>query len=198
MKLSTTYTGDSWAHIRKQLGAAAESVNGKSPTGWPAVSNAHALAIAQSLKKLLKANKESVPASAWPELWYFALGYQKPGDKFNMTTAHANAPAPDIVVESLWEFVSHATTRLDLKKALPRLLVLDLSHRGYQRAADDAYAQLKKDRAGKIIVPPIPDPTNPPPLPTPPLPKVPGLPRARDLGLLLLLLVVAASTRRRK
>lgn len=197
MKLSTTYSGDSWAHVRKQLGAACEAVNGQTTTGWPGVSNAQALAILQAFRKLLRSNKETVPAALWPECWYLALGRLKPGDKFIMSTAHGSSPASLDVVECTWALVVYATERLEAKRAKPILLVLDLSYRGYEQAAKDAYAQLKRDTAKNGKAPPIPPLPDKPPI-DPPLPVVPR-PKFRDAGILLLLLVVAfGSTRRRR
>lgn len=202
MALPSTYTGDTWERIRVALVYAVDSLNGRVDVNgqiFPRMNNGQALAIAQAWKGLLAANKQTLPAALWPELWYRALGYHQPGDKFNMSHEHANAPALADVVAGVWALAEYAAQRLDEKGAQPKLLVLDLSFGGYERAAKDAYERLKKDRAP----PKTPLPGNPPgapPLKPPPDVKLPlpTVPSMQGTGLLLLLIVVALAVRKGK
>lgn len=200
MPIPGAYTGDSWQAIKVDLVYAADKQNGRSDVNgviYPRVTNATALSIAQAWRKLLRAYKIA-PGPFWPELWYAALGYHKTGDRFQMTHAHAGAEAPAEVQAAVWEFAEWAADRLDDVGATPRLLALDQTFRGYEAAAQEAYAQLKADRARrKIPAPPtppgVPNPPDidPPPVkPGPPL-TGPPLPDLRGAGILLALLVIA-------
>lgn len=193
MALRTTYTGASWAAIHADLFEALDAANGRRMIDGeykPQLTNLQAIAILHAYRKLAKAWKVKVPL--WPDLWYAALGYNKPGDKFQMTTAHANAMAPDHVVPFVWEATDMITADLARKQALPLLLVLDTTYKGYEAAARDAYTQLKKDRKPPRLPipghPPLPD--KPPDLPKLPLPTVPS-PNLRGAGILLALLLIA-------
>jgi hypothetical protein len=191
--MRTTYTGGTWAAIHADLYEELDSANGRRMIEGeyrPQMTNLQAIAILQAYRKLAKAWKVQVPL--WPELWYAALGYLKAGDRFKMTTAHANAQAPDHVVPFVWEATDRITADLERKQALPLLLVLDTSFKGYEAAAKEAYAQLKKDRKPPRLPipghPPLPD--KPPSLPKLPLPTIPK-PDLRGAGMLLALLLIA-------
>lgn len=199
--IPTTYSGDRWEAIRVRAVYAFDSANGRTTINglvYPRLTNAQALALVQGWKRMLRTAKVA-PGPLWPDLWYRALGRLSEGDRFVMTTAHAEAPAPDEVILGAWEFGAYAARRLDEKNAQPRLLVLDFSYRAYEQAARDAYEALKAERKRKKKPPPPPLPKLPdkPPLdPTPPLPQLPTIPKGTGLALLLLLLVLATSKRK--
>jgi hypothetical protein len=207
MQIPTTYTGGSWRQILAALKYAVETANGKS-ADYPRISNGLAIAILQAWRKV--ANSYRIKSPFWPELWYSAFGYRKPGDRFNMTTKHAAAPAPADVQAATWEQLSIMSRDLDGKKATPRLLVLDLTFKGYEAAAKEAYERLKADRKGNIIIPPPPVPpgvSKPPPVEIPkdklpdfPRPGrgLPTIPSLKGAGLLAILVIVALAMRKKR
>lgn len=201
MQIPTTYTAATWVQIYGALAYAVETVNGKAGK-YPRISNGLAIAILQGFRKLGNAYKLRTPF--WPDLWYHALGYRKKGDKFRMDPSHVTGPAPADVNAAVWEYVIDTAKKLDQAKAQPRLLVLDLSYRGYEAAAKEVYAKLKTDRR-------VPAPPTPPGVPQPPdvtlpevppeklpLPRVPSLPSLGDAGVLVLLVVIALAMRKKR
>ena len=201
--LATTYTGADWDAVRVQLVYAVDALNGniKDRAGvFPKLTNAQALAIGQAWKKMGKAWGIAPPASHWPELWYLALGRWKEGDRFDMTTKHGASPAPIEVIVGMWSLVDYYARELDAKHAQPIVLVLNLSFAGYEAAARDAYAVLKKEKKRKVKLPlPGTPEVDLPEAPNIPLPVVPSLPTPdRGTGLLVLLIIIAIAVRRRK
>lgn len=205
--LATTFTGASWDGIRSRLIAEAEQINGRievSGVPYPRLTRAAGLAILQAFRKLRRAWK--LPAGIfWPELWYSLLGYEKPGDRFIMTTAHAMGPADATQLEAIWVYVDESTQELERKKAQPLMVVLDLTFAAYERTANEAYTQLKEDRR-RATIPSLPTPPGvprPPPIdvpvpaPGPPL-TGPPLPSLRGAGILLALIALAFLIKKRR
>ena len=192
----TTHTGASWGDVAASLLATYEQENGRygAQPRLPIVTVQQALAIAQALRGQLVAHRLKVPY--WPELWYGLLGYERPGDRFVMTSAHAGAIADHAHADALWSLVERAAQELDARQATPVLLIVDPSWGQYQRAAADAYAQLKRDRTKKLPLPPI-DPDKPIPRPPadPQLPPRPTLPSLKGAGILLALVIVYLATK---
>ena len=206
--VASTYSGDTWEQIRVKVVNAFDAANGRAQIAgvwYPGASNAQALAILQALRGLLVAFKVS-PSTDW-SLWYAALGYHQLGDKFDLSTKHGAAPAPADVVAGVWEFFARAAARLDYVGASPKLLVLNLTYSAYERAARDAYAQIKRERAAaaakakvKVPMPPGIDPPDiepPEPPDNVPLPIVPT-PDTGGLAILAVLVVAAIARKKRK
>lgn len=201
LTIPTTYTAPTWIQIYGALAYAVETVNGKLGKD-PRISNGVAIAILQAWRKI--ANAYKIRSAFWPDLWYNALGYRKKGDKFRMDPTWVQAPAAPDVTAAVWGYVIETAKRLDQARGKPLLLVLDLSYRGYEAAAKEAYAKLKTDR--RIPAPPVPPGVPKPPdvslpeippekVPMPRLPKVPSLGGA---GVLLLVVLVALALRKKR
>lgn len=214
--VTNAFTADTWEQIRVKLVYAFDAANGNITHDgviYPNLSNAQALALLQALRGQLRAFKIE-PSAEW-SLWFELLGYRKPGDKFDLSLAHgaeavANArnwPGGVELVAGVWEFAADAAKRLDYVGA-PKLLVLNYSYNGYEKAAADAYAALERARArakakakpkAKLPVPPgitPPDVELPEP-PDVPLPTIPT-PDTGGIAILALLLLAAIATRRKR
>lgn len=206
--VGTTYTADTWEQLRVKVVYAFDAANGRMSVDgvwYPKLSNAQALALMQALRGQLVAHKIS-PSTDW-DVWYGALGYHQAGDKFDLTTVHGGAPAPADVVAGAWSFFESAAKRLDYVGALPKILALNLTYPGYEKAAHDAYgalvAERKRQQPKKTPVPmppgidpPVVEPPKPPD--DVPLPIVPTPDGSTALLALLVLLGVAISMRKKR
>jgi len=198
--VENTFTADTWEQIRVKVVYAFDAVNGRTTINgvvYPRLSNAQALALLQAWRGQLAPRKLD-PTTQW-SLWYGALGYAKPGDKFDVHIAHGSAAAPDDVIAGAWEFVAGAAQRLDYTGASPKLLVLNFTYTAYEKAANDAYAALQRSRR-KPKAKPAPSPTTTPddvPVSTPEAAPEVSTPD-RGTALLVVLVVIAIALRSKR
>lgn len=223
-QIPSTFAGDSWAQLKAQLFYAVDTATGRVLVSdaqggeyLPDLTNGQAMALLQAWRKTLRAWKQPMPGALWPALWYLVLGYQVAGDKFDVSIARAQLKAEPAVVAGVWAFIDYATEQLDRTPAAkPRTLGIDFSYSAWDRAARDAYEQLKLERAAskrsstaapkkkrkvKVPMPPgiddpeveLPDEDELPVAPMPPqLPKM-----SRGTALLIVLILILAAVRQK-
>lgn len=212
MALPTAYNGATYADILRAQVAAFGAGNGTfRATGatWSRFTNGQGLALLQTWRKIATAYKERM--SLWPDLWWSLLGWRKQGDKFQMTLAHASTPADDYLVELTWRSILLLVDTLDrlYPGVKPPPVVIDFSWKGYERAAKDAWAQMRSNAGRKNPVSnpsgtPIGHGTTPPPPATsyPPQATVnnpaSSAPSGGNAGVLLVVLLLLLAERKKR
>lgn len=167
MPLKPQYAGPSYAETYALSFADAATTNGTwlSPGGpvilpkWgdgaPKLSYGQVAALARAWKRCAARS----PSPSWPpwyELTCAALGWAKPGDKFVMTAARANAPANEALTELFWLEARDLASRLDADGTKLNPLMVDWSYAGYEQSARDAWQQMQAE--AKAGTPPTPAP----------------------------------------
>jgi hypothetical protein len=204
--MPSIYMAGTWGEVQSDLWDAAEAQGGLTPLGNPRLTNRQVIAVAQAARKLAKVWKE--PIAYWPEVWYEALGYRQPGDKFKISSQHADAWAHEDTIDALWTMLSNLFVRFQERKVAPPMLDLDMSEKGWKAGIAAAWTQLKIDRGAtkkrrKVRLPTAPglDPieVEEPTIPAPgaPItgPVVPSI--SRSTGLLLVLVLLAFAVKKR-
>lgn len=196
--LLQTVSGSSYRDMVAKVARSAADLNGTVQDAgetMPRMTNAHALALFQALRRALARSKIELSESGW-ELAWLALGWVQPGDKFIMTKEHAKSAYPSNMLGPLWGFAYTAADQLDAAHAKLAPLYLPVQYSDYEQAARDSWETMKRLYPNGVPSPvPRPPGTQPPPdveVPNPGIePPVPRLPDASGVGFLLLLLLLA-------
>lgn len=148
MALKTSYSGPSYqASWALSLGDAF-TVNGSlviDGVTLPKLTHGQVVALAAAWKRAAARSRE--PSwSAWYDLTIGGLGWRAAGDKFVMTRAHAQSPAPAALVEYFWAATKDLAARLDAGQTKLAPLIVSYTWDGYEQAARDAWQQMKLER----------------------------------------------------
>jgi hypothetical protein len=191
-------TGASYDAMRVKLVMAADAANGRfededaeGPLIVPRLSNAHAVAIWQALRRAgARAPAPIVLAGERWSLEWFAYGWESLGDRFVVTREQAAKPYPEDALVLFWDFVRELCTNLDAQHTVVRALPLDYSFAAFEQGARDGWEAMKVFQAN-LKVPTVPgrEPVevNPPTV-NPPTDSGAGW------GWLLILLALAAAS----
>lgn len=186
-EMPKSVAGATYGAMASALADAARKINGVvsvpgsdgTPKSYPKITNAHALAIFQALRRGGgRSAGDAITVNEWSwQLAWSALGWKKWGDKFVMTKAQASAPYPTSLLGVYWDQVHDSAAALDASKTVVRPLPLDYSWAAYEQAARDAWEAMRRLEATKSASAPLPFPIpdKPPPPPiTPPMPPFIG------------------------
>lgn len=191
----------SWEDVANAHGMVATQGSGEE---YPALSNGELIALIQAWKRA--SARSSQPGwGEWYEIALDGLGWQQPGDRFNMTKDHAQAPADPAAVALFWESVDRLAQRLDGARTVVKPLIIDYTFAAYEQAARDAWREMQRVQTEVPSVPgrkpiPLPDDPEPPPVPHDPRRKPsPDKPaKGGGDGILIALLIAAYVLRKRR
>jgi hypothetical protein len=149
MKLKKSYTGVDYATIRWNV---FQSVKTRSQTAYPWLSNGEVIAFAQAWRRAA-ARSSSPRWPAWYEIVLAALGWEKVGDRFDMSEAHAKRAAPPALVEQLWIATDELAVQLDTAHTVIKPLIVDYSRDAYAAAAREAWNIMKAEASIQPVDP---------------------------------------------
>jgi hypothetical protein len=196
--LQRQYSGTDYAQIAARMFMDADRVNGRvlvpDPQGgvyYPRLTNAQVAAIVRAWKRA--AARSSAPS--WPvayDLTIEALGWQKAGDRFDMSDAHMRAAADPTLLAYMWESIDRLGKDLDGSRTKLAPVIVDWSKEGYEQAARDAWQDMQAHGSANNPIPP----KKPPAAPAVQV-KAPPPSSAGGMGALLVLIALYLMTKRR-
>lgn len=189
--MKATIDGPSYLEILGRFGDEVTRANavivGSDGTEYPRLSNGELVAAVQAWKRC--AARSKTPAwGMWYDLVLSGLGWEKDGDRFDMSDAHIKAPADPAAVELFWQEAARLAAQLDDVTTKLAPLIVDWSRKGYGAAAREAWRKMVEDGKAPNVIPPLP----PSPPTSPVNPPIPTLPTLDGDGLLIALLIAAA------
>lgn len=191
--MPTQVAGATYGAMASAIADAARKINGTvsvpgsdgTPKPYPKLTNAHALAIFQALRRGGgRSAGDAITVNEWAwQLAWSAFGWKKWGDKFVMTKAQAAAPYETSLLGVYWDQVHDSAAALDASKTVIRPLPLDYSWAAYEQAARDAWEAMRRLQKTDTPTPvqtsamppiapvPLPPPVRPPDMTPVPVPK---------------------------
>lgn len=158
MALAATYNGSDYQQIEARLFMAVDQANGRlltpDPEGgeyFPRLTWGQIVALAAAWKRA--AARSTLRWSGWYDLMKYALGYDKPGDRFIMTKQWANTTADPASTAMFWKQIGQLAQDLDSSKTKIAPLYVDWTWAGYEAAARDAWSQMKIEREAPVSSP---------------------------------------------
>jgi hypothetical protein len=156
---------------------------------YPLLTNMHALALFQALRRAAQRAKDAVKLSDYDwELAWHALGWRHWGDRFVMTADAPKGPYPTDLLGVFWDWAADLVSKLDARGTKVAPVPLLYTRSAYEQAARDAWEAMKRLAPEPSVIPPDPGVKPPPGFDDPE--KV--LPQRPDLSIPWWLLAAAA------
>lgn len=185
-----------WVEAYKQMQTAMTQQNGKTPAGYPRISNEQAASVLRYIMRTAtRSNLRDDLTAQWYPVALAAAGWQKPGDKFILepmpgAAEHRKAFLSDAATPVLWTIALNVATHMQDRNVPFEIPTLD-PHVDYKEMLKQAWARMQRENQDGST--PASEPPSSTKLPDPTPPKAPPPKSSGGNGWLILLGILLLS-----